>query len=83
MLAVHTVADLIALWQSAAHCAVDVGVNPHQPRDWAIRGRIPPEHWEAFTAAARRRGLPVDFDLLARIHAARRKASTKAEHEAA
>lgn len=74
----RTVKDIIGLWASPAECAIAVGreagkaVRPHQPRDWAIRGRIPSHFQYPVVRAVNRLGVvELSVELMLKIHARR------------
>lgn len=70
-----TVSDFVNLWESRAALAaaiVKAGMpcERHQPRDWAIRGVIPPEYQHAAVKAAHESGFTeVTSELIDRLHA--------------
>lgn len=61
-LQVKNVSDLVLLWApddfpaAYAAMAADLDKEPHVPRDWARRGRIPADQVDAVVNAAHRRG---------------------------
>jgi hypothetical protein len=61
---------LVALWPSHEEMAVDIGAKPHQPRDWARRGRISAKYIDAVVRAARKRGYDrITHELIVRLNA--------------
>lgn len=66
----NTVAALVALWPSYEEMADDIGAKPHQPRDWARRGRINARYVDAVVQAARARGFRrITHELIVRLNA--------------
>jgi hypothetical protein len=66
----QTVAEVIAVWPTAAELARDLGVPYPTVAAWRQRGSIRPEYWHDIVRAAQRRGHPeITAELLVRIHA--------------
>ena len=51
----ETFIEVIDLWPSVMDLAVDAGVEYPRAQSWRQRDNIPPKHWNAVIAAARRR----------------------------
>jgi uncharacterized protein YjcR len=56
---------IIALWDSIADLANDVGASVVTVRKWRQRQRIPSAHWSALLKAAAAKNKPVTFEMLA------------------
>ena len=65
-----TALDIISLWPSRADLAADCGLDLSAVHSWVKRRRIAAEHDVALVAAARRRGLALTYEDLARHRAA-------------
>lgn len=61
------VAKIIDKWPSQAELANDLGEKPNTVSKWRQRGRIPPEQWLPMVAAAKRRGISLDVNTLAKL----------------
>jgi hypothetical protein len=73
-----TVSEIIALL--AQHgLLVTLGISPNHARTMKARNSIPAERDCDIVAVARERGLPISFELLARLRAEKRPLSQAAE----
>lgn len=61
----ETHADIIELWPSVPELARDVGFAYVNVWKWHSKKTIPPEWWVLVVEAARRRDLPVTYEILA------------------
>jgi hypothetical protein len=68
--AVQTFATIIGRWPSAVALAEELGANPVNVRAWRRRG-IPAAYWLDLIEIARRDGVPLTLEDLARVEAAR------------
>lgn len=66
----ETAREIIGLWPSPRALAEDIGQGVDGVYKWHQRGRIPAVHDAAIVEAARRRGIALDFERLARARAA-------------
>ena len=64
---VRTFRDVIALWDSPADLAEDVGAKLDAVRKWGERDRIPSEYWQRTIDAASARGKHISAADLARL----------------
>jgi hypothetical protein len=56
--------DIIAIWQTAAQMAKDVGSTAESVQKWKERNNIPPAYWARTIRAAGKRGTLIKaFDL--------------------
>lgn len=72
---VKTFQEAIDLWPTPAPStlAADVGASVHRVRKWRARNSVPGEWWQPMIECARRRGILLSIDDLARIAAKDRK----------
>ena len=62
-------AEILARWPRVSDVAADVGVTDKAVMHWRRRQRIPADHFEALVAAAKRRGIALTYEELARSRA--------------
>lgn len=81
--------DIIDLWPSLTEFAADIGVRYGTAQVMRFRSQLRDEHWVRVVAAAEKRNLPVTYQMLAEIAAARKPKSKsrgngrRAEHRPA
>lgn len=61
-----THSDILKKWPSAPQLAKDVGRPKGTVANWIGRNSIPVKHWPAVVAAAKKRGIKVSLEDLAR-----------------
>ncbi len=59
-------AEICNLWPSISALADDMGEKAASVYKWRERNRIPPEHWQALVAKARKRKIYLTYEMLVR-----------------